>query len=73
MSKKGATHEKIMQRIQEAIREGTLEQPFRAGEVNRALGMASSGVFLAAHCQDTGTARAWFIRIGVGAYRLRDS
>jgi hypothetical protein len=38
-----------MRHIREAIESGTLVQPFRASDVNRALGIDYGGVFLPKH------------------------
>jgi hypothetical protein len=67
------TEHETMQRIGEAIQAGVLEEPFRADDINRALGITRSGHFLAGHCQDTGRSTPRFIRVGVGIYRLRNS
>ena len=43
-------HEReTMQHIREAIRDGSLTEPFRAADVNRALGISYAGVFLPKH------------------------
>lgn len=67
------TEHETMQRIGAAIQAGALEEPFRACDINRVLGVAWGGTFLAGHCQDTGRSSTRFIRIGVGIYRLRNS
>ena len=64
--------EMTIRRMAAAIQAGTLREPFRATDVNRALGIASAGRLLVRHCQDTGVSTARFIRVGAGVYRLKN-
>jgi hypothetical protein len=63
--------DEAMKRIRAAIEAGTLEEPFRPSDLNRALGIDWGGRFLVNHCQDTGTLAPQFIRVGAGIYRLK--
>ena len=61
-----------MRHIREAIESGTLVQPFRASDVNRALGIDYAGVFLPEHrVGNPGGFTQHFIQIERGLYRLR--
>jgi hypothetical protein len=57
--------------IKRAVREGRLTEPFRASEVNKALGIAYAGTFLPKHRKgNPGGFTVLFIRVGRGLYRL---
>ncbi len=61
-----------MRRIREAVRGGTLLQPFRPAEVNRALGIDYAGVFLPKHrVGNPGGFAEHFVQIERGLYRLK--
>ena len=61
-----------MLRIREAIKNGILVQPFRASDVNRALGIDYAGVFLPKHrVGNQGGFTQHFIQIERGLYRLK--
>ena len=61
-----------MRRIREAVKSGTLAQPFRASDVNRALGIDFSGVFLPKHrAGNPGGFTEQFVQIERGTYRLK--
>lgn len=61
-----------MRRIREAVEKGALVQPFRPGDVNRALGIDYAGVFLPKHrVGNPGGFTEHFIQIERGLYRLR--
>jgi hypothetical protein len=62
---------KTMRLIRLAIRDGTLREPMRGADVNRALHITWGGNFLAKHCEGTGTSTARFVRVSRGMYRLR--
>ena len=70
-------HEKeTMRRIREAIRAGSLTEPFRAADVNRALHIGYAGVFLPKHrVGNPGTNgrknTEHFVQIERGLYRLK--
>lgn len=61
-----------MLRIRERIAEGVLTQPFRASDVNRALGIDYAGVFLPKHrIGNPGGFTEHFVQIERGLYRLK--
>jgi DNA-directed RNA polymerase subunit M/transcription elongation factor TFIIS len=61
-----------MRRIREAVESGTLVQPFRPADVNRALGIDYAGVFLPKHrVGNPGKFTQHFVRIERGLYRLK--
>jgi len=61
-----------MRRIREAVKNGTLESPFRASDVNRALNIDYAGVFLPKHrVGNPGGFTQHFIQIERGLYRLK--
>ena len=58
--------------IREAVAKGTLVQPFRAAEVNRALRIDFAGVFLPKHrVGNPGKNTAHFVQVERGLYRLK--
>ena len=58
--------------IRRAIRQGRLQQPFRAADVNAVLGIDYAGTFLSKHCDERPDKTfTWlFDRVGRGQYRL---
>ncbi len=61
-----------IRRIREAIESGTLVRPFRASDVNRALGIDYAGVFLPKHrVGNPGGFTEHFVQIERGLYRLK--
>jgi hypothetical protein len=59
-------------RIREAVNDGSLRQPFRAADVNRALGIDYAGVFLPKHrVGNPGKNTEHFVLIERGLYRLK--
>lgn len=61
-----------LRRIRDAIGKGTLTQPFRPADVNRALGSDYAGVFLPKHrVGNPGGNTEHFVRIERGLYRLK--
>ena len=61
-----------MRRIREAIEKGTLVQPFRPSDVNRALSIDYAGVFLPKHrVGNPGGFTQHLIQIERGLYRLK--
>jgi hypothetical protein len=65
------TERDTMRRIREAIEKGTLVQPFRPADVNRALGIDYAGVFLPKHrVGNPGGFTEHFVQIQRGLYRL---
>ncbi len=65
-------HEReTMRRIREAVKSGTLTEPFRAADVNRALKIHYAGVFLPKHrIGNPGKNTEHFVLIERGLYRL---
>jgi len=66
-----------MGRIREAIRSGSLKEPFRAADVNRALRIGYAGVFLPKHRVDNPGMKCkknteHFVLLERGLYRLKD-
>jgi hypothetical protein len=66
-----------MRLIREALGSGTLREPFRARDVNRALCITYAGVFLPKHRvgnpgQNGKKYTEHFIRIARGLYRLKN-
>jgi len=62
-----------MRSIREALRSGTLQEPFRASDVNRALHITYAGVFLPKHrVGNPGRNTEHFIRIARGLYRIKN-
>jgi len=60
-----------MRRIGEAVKSGTLTEPFRAADVNRALKIHYAGVFLPKHrIGNPGKNTEHFVLIERGLYRL---
>jgi hypothetical protein len=60
---------KTIGRIREAVRSGRLNQPFRAADVNRILGIDWARTFLPKHAVDNpGGFTELFVRIGRGLY-----
>src|SRR4029077_892297 len=57
--------------IRAAVGAHRLRQPFRAADVNRALGINWAGTFLAKHCVGNGYTTEHFVRVSKGLYRLR--
>jgi hypothetical protein len=63
-----------MRRIREAIRNGSLKEPFRAADVNRALRIKYAGVFLPKHrVGNPGKNTEHFVLLERGLYRLKDA
>ena len=62
-----------MHAIRRALQKGALKQPFRGSDIDAALGIYWRGIFLAKHCEGTGSSTARFIRLSRGLYQLRDS
>jgi hypothetical protein len=61
-----------MRRIREAIRNGSLKEPFRAADVNRALRIKYAGVFLPKHrVGNPGNNTEHFVQLERGLYRLK--
>jgi hypothetical protein len=61
-----------MRRIREALKRGTLLQPFCSPDVNRGLGIDYAGVFLPKHgVGNPGGFTEHFIQIERGLYRLK--
>jgi len=61
-----------VRRIREAIETGTLVQPFRSADVNRALGIDYAGVFLPKHrVGNPGGFTEHFVQIERGLYRMK--
>lgn len=61
-----------MKRIREAVASGSLMQPFRPADVNRALGVHYAGVFLPKHrVGNPGGHTEHFIQVERGLYRLK--
>lgn len=61
-----------MQEIRKAIATGRLKEPFRAADVNRALGITYAGTFLPKHRENNpGNFSVRFVQIGRGLYRLK--
>lgn len=61
-----------MRAIRHAIEDGKLVQPFRPGDVNRALGIHYAGTFLPKHrVENPGGYTEHFIQLGRGLYRLK--
>ena len=58
--------------IRGAIRQGRLQQPFRAADVNAVLGIDYAGTFLSKHCDERpDKGFTWlFDRVSRGRYRL---
>jgi len=66
-----------MRRIRAALASGTLIQPFRAADVNRACGITYAGTFLSKHRvgnpgMDGKPNTERFVRIAPGLYRLKE-
>ena len=58
--------------IRAAIQAGRLQQPFRAVDVNRLLGIDWAGVFLPKHCVGNRIQTTeLFVRVNRGLYRLK--
>ena len=57
--------------IRAAVQAGGLNQPFRAADVNRLLGIDWAGVFLPKHCVGNGHTTELFRRVDKGLYRLK--
>ena len=57
-------------RIRRALGDGSLVEPFRAADVNRALGIDWADVFLPKHCVGTGSSTGLFKRVDRGVYRV---
>ena len=57
--------------IRAAVQAGRLNQPFRAADVNRLLGIDWAGVFLPKHCVGNGHTTELFVRVDRGLYRLK--
>ena len=66
---------KTIQAIRLAIRQRTLQQPFRAADVNVALAIEYAAQFLSKHCdQRPDTGFTWlFDRVSRGLYRLNET
>jgi hypothetical protein len=66
-------HEReTMRLIREAVKNGTLSEPFRSAEVNRALNIHYAGVFLPKHrVGNPGKNTEHFVLIERGLYRLK--
>jgi len=70
-------HEReTMRRIREAVRNGTLLQPFRAADVNRAIKIHYAGVFLPKHRVGNPGINGkpnteHFVQVERGLYRLK--
>ena len=61
-----------MRGIREAITGGKVVQPFRAADVNHALGINYAGTFLPKHrVGNPGGYTQHFIQLGRGLYRLK--
>jgi hypothetical protein len=61
-----------IRRIREAIKSGSLVQPFRASDVNRVLGIDYAGVFLPKHrVGNPGGFTEHFVQTERGLYRLK--
>jgi hypothetical protein len=61
-----------MRCIREAVERGTLVQPFRPADANRALGINYAGVFLPKHrVGNPGGFTQHFVQIERGMYRLK--
>ena len=61
-----------MRRIREALKRGTLLQPFRSADVNRGSGIDYAGMFLPKHgVGNPGGFTEHFIQIERGLYRLK--
>ncbi len=63
---------KTIEAIREAVRSSRLGQPFKAADVNKAIGIDWAGNFMPKHCdQRTDKNRTWlFDQINLGLYRL---
>lgn len=61
-----------MRLIREAVKRGTLAEPFRGADVNRALNIHYAGVFLPKHrVGNPGLNTERFVLIERGLYRLK--
>jgi hypothetical protein len=60
-----------IQRMRDAVRAGRLDEPFRAGDVNKLLGIDWAGTFLPKHCEGNGYTTEHFVRVARGLYRLK--
>jgi hypothetical protein len=61
-----------IRRIREAVAAGRLTEPFRADDVNRALGITFAGTFLPKHrTRNPGRNTELFIQVERGLYRLK--
>jgi hypothetical protein len=61
-----------IRRIREAVREGRLIEPFRGGDVDRALGISFVRTFLPKHrVGNPGNNTELFVQVSRGLYRLK--
>ena len=62
-----------IQRIRAGVRAGKLSELFRAGDVNRFLGIDWADTFLPKHCEGNGYTTEHFVRVSRGLYHLKRS
>lgn len=70
------TERETMRRIRKAVRDGRLKEPFRAADINKALGIDFAGVFLPKHRVGNPGMKGkknteHFVQIERGLYRLK--
>ena len=66
---------RTIRNIRRAVRSGTLSQPFRAADVNKAVDITFAGIFLSKHCDSRPDKKfTWlFNKVDRGLYELTSS